>query len=291
MKLEVAIVAFHSQDTLPKAIRSLALLGDDVGVAIHDNSPGVPSLREEKEEARAAGLPLREERCPQNCGFARGCNALARGSLADYIMFLNPDAEILRWDPRLLSPKRLVGPLTLNSAGKISVSWGGRRTAVAETLRRLPGVGHATRLALRFGRFLGVKPRWLSGSALLVERSRFLDVGGFDEGFFMYYEDIDFCERWRRAGGHLTLDHRWVVRHAGGVSSFPDDPRVLIRTYESGRHFFRKHYGNARGYEAAVRLDAHVRLILGRVAGRGEEEIRAIEALRDHMQAHHRSTP
>jgi N-acetylglucosaminyl-diphospho-decaprenol L-rhamnosyltransferase len=285
MKIEVAIVAYHSRETLPKAIRSLSVLGDDVGVAIHDNSPDVSSLPLAAEEAKAAGLPLREERCPENCGFARGCNALARGSSADYIMFLNPDAEVLRWDPQVPDPEGLVGPLIVDPAGIVVISWGGRRTAIAEAFRRLPGVGHLTERALRSRRSLGIEPRWLSGAALLVERRHFLNMGGFDEEFFMYYEDVDLAERWRASGKHVTLDHRWVVRHKGGRSSPPDDPSVLIRTFESGRYFFRKNYGTTRGYEIAVRLDVYLRLSFAKLGGLRSGQVRALRALRHHIRA------
>jgi GT2 family glycosyltransferase len=96
--------------------------------------------------------------------------------------------------------------------------------------------------------------------ALLLPRELFLELGGFDERFFMYYEDVDLCERLVQHGGEVVLDERWQVRHIGGHSSAQSETAVLIRTYDSGRYFFQKHYGTTRYYDLVWRTDTALRL-------------------------------
>ena len=59
---------------------------------------------------------------------------------------------------------------------------------------------------------------WLSGSCLLVRRSVFENLGGFDEGYFMYFEDVDLCARIRRAGHEIHFISGISVEHLGGGS-------------------------------------------------------------------------
>jgi GT2 family glycosyltransferase len=62
-------------------------------------------------------------------------------------------------------------------------------------------------------------PDWLSGACLLIRRSAFEAIGGFDERFFLYCEDIDICRRLRAAGYDLRYEPAATVRHIGGASA------------------------------------------------------------------------
>jgi N-acetylglucosaminyl-diphospho-decaprenol L-rhamnosyltransferase len=253
VRVEVCVVAYESAATLPALVASLALFGDGVGLAVHDNGPGAATLDVAREAAAAAGIPLRAEACATgNCGFARGCNTLAGTSQADELLFLNPDALVLSWPAGLSAGGRLVGPRIVDTGGEETLTYGGTRTLGDE-------------VALRWLRTRPTVPRgrgYVSGAAMLVDRERFLTLGGFDEGYFMYYEDIDLCHRAQDAGMPVVLEDGWRVEHVGGHSvgrSPAGVRRSLLRSYRSGRRYHERRGHSVRGYDVLCAVDALAR--------------------------------
>jgi GT2 family glycosyltransferase len=159
-----------------------------------------------------------------NRGFAAGCNlgikqAIERG--ADYVWLLNNDA-IVRPDTleNLLACVApgigAVGSVVLNPDGSVQV-WGGGYVRLGRS-RRLRSPGPYS---------------WLSACSLLLTREAIVATGGFDEGFFMYWEDVDLSFRLTTAGYGLAVARDAFVTHFGG-SEVRHSPRSLIR-------FFKKH--------------------------------------------------
>jgi len=112
------------------------------------------------------------------------------------------------------------------------------------------------RPGLRHGRD-AASPGWVSGVAMLLRRADFLAIGGFDEGFSMYFEDIDLCRRIREAGKSVRREPSAGVVHRGGKSwhSRRDQKR---RFHESKLRYFRK-LGVSRVELLGVRLRGAVR--------------------------------
>jgi GT2 family glycosyltransferase len=158
-----------------------------------------------------------------NRGFAAGCNAGIKQALdagADYVWLLNNDAIVqLNTLDRLLAKVRngvgAVGSIMLNSDGTIQV-WGGGRVGIGRSMvAKSPG-----------------RLTWLSACSLLLTRQALERTRGFDEGFFMYWEDVDLSYRIRDAGLELAVAEDAFVVHLGGTVA-RHSPRSLIR-------FFRK---------------------------------------------------
>jgi N-acetylglucosaminyl-diphospho-decaprenol L-rhamnosyltransferase len=201
-----------------------------------------------------ADLPVEVIHSPTNAGFGHGCNAGARAGQAPYLLFLNPDATIdaaalgtlvatLDGDERIAA----AGPRILDSDGSLQ-----------RTQRNYPRLRSTWSQALFLHRVFGAArwtdeviwdeaaydrpgaPQWLSGACLLVRRDAFERIGGFDERFFLYCEDIDLCRRLRALGLDLRYVPEATVHHVGGASA----PRTTTSPlYARSRiAYARKHY-------------------------------------------------
>ncbi|HEU4670771.1 MAG TPA: glycosyltransferase family 2 protein [Dyella sp.] len=116
--------------------------------------------------------------------------------------------------------------------------------------------------------------QWLNGCCLLLRTDAFHQIGGFDERFFLYYEDDDLCLRLRRAGYECLIEPSASVFHVGGASSTPSIRLSLLKAfhYSRSRHLaICKYQGRGAGYRyiakiivAAVPLSLIYTLILQR---------------------------
>lgn len=250
--VEVCIVTYGNDGTIEQAISSLPVLGPEVRVAIHDNWPERGSVAQAVTTAKSLGIRLRAELCEQNCGFARATNRLAFTSEADWLMFLNPDARISSWPGwGAMEGRDIIGPEIHGPNVSAAVVTYGRSRRVRDEI------------ALRWLRHRPKVPRgvgYVSGAALLVRREVFARLGGFDEGFFMYYEDIDFCLRANSLGCSVWVEPLWAVEHMGGYSAALDLQVALVRSYESSAYFFEKH-GGIRRFRLFAWMDAALRAV------------------------------
>lgn len=153
-----------------------------------------------------------------NEGFGRACNRGAEAAETEFLLFLNPDAQ--------LSPDALDQPIAAADA---------HPEAVAFNPRFEDDAGHP---AFKRSCHLLPRRRWmpkgtpdrdrtlivLSGAALMVRRSAFEAIGGFDPAIFLFFEDDDLSLRLSRLGS-LRLVRAALVTHSGGAGSAPD-PRI-----------------------------------------------------------------
>jgi GT2 family glycosyltransferase len=92
---------------------------------------------------------------------------------------------------------------------------------------------------------------WVSGAAMMVRRKTWEQVGGFDERFFMYFEDNDLCLRMRKLGWDIWYNPTVAITHLGGKSA--KQTSFSGRTYQQSLiYFYGKHYG--RLPEISIRL-------------------------------------
>ncbi len=175
------------------------------------------------------------ENSSQNLGFARACNRIISRGSAPYILLLNPDTlvvreflrEALAWmethrDVAVLGPRILDADGTLQPSARtfprIDTAFFGRTSLLTRLFPSNAFSGrNLTAMSCREG---PAEVDWVSGACMMVRRSATRDVGLLDEGFFMYWEDCDWCTRFRNAGWkviyHPSLG---PVRHMAGSSS------------------------------------------------------------------------
>jgi GT2 family glycosyltransferase len=93
---------------------------------------------------------------------------------------------------------------------------------------------------------------------MLVPRAFFEELGGFDPGYFLYYEDVDLAARAVAAGGELSVSPDWSVAHIEGYSWREHRYEQLRQEYLSGRRYFVGR-GHARTYDAVCTINAALR--------------------------------
>lgn len=224
--VDVVVVSYNSRDELRGCVEPLSALAG-VTVVVADNASTDGSLES------IADLPVVLVSLPENGGFAHGCNAGWRAGSSDYVLLLNPDARIdtasLRALSAVLDAEPSVGavaPRILGEDGRLDFSLRREprlRSTYAQALflhRLFPRSAWADELVRDPAAYERPDaPDWVSGACILLRRSVLAELGGLDEGFFMYGEDIDLCRRLRAAGHELRFEPRATVVHAGGASA------------------------------------------------------------------------
>ncbi|MGZ4197237.1 MAG: glycosyltransferase family 2 protein [Solirubrobacteraceae bacterium] len=147
-----------------------------------------------------------------NLGYSSGCNFAARRATGDCLLFINPDAEA---DPRCI--EHLADALASwpgsALAGAQVLLPGGRTVNAGDNVLHLSGLSWAGRYGLPVEDGPPRPAAVVSGAALLVRRDAFEAVGGYTEGFFMYYDDVDLAWRLRLASHEVLFCPAARVTH------------------------------------------------------------------------------
>lgn len=83
---------------------------------------------------------------------------------------------------------------------------------------------------------------WVMGAALAIRRDAFQALGGFDESFFMYFEEVDLCYRLRNAGWQVHFSPVTTVVHMGGASTGQRRAAMMVQIFASEVRFYQRHY-------------------------------------------------
>lgn len=255
-RLDIVVVNWNSGGQLIRCLKSMAAPSFPPGCSVFvvDNSQnldigaGCPS-----------GMPCEILRPSGNLGFGGGCNLGAKAGGAEFILFLNPDVEFFDGSFQEL--------LAYLDSGRISADSG------IIGLRLLNPDGTVQRNVARFPAYWQLFPRMLGldrvlprlfpphfvrdmdysssqfvdqvpGGCFLTRRTVFKQLGGFEENFFMYYEDVDFSLRARQAGWKtFYLAEIPAIHHGGGTTARIKDRRLFYsmrsRSLYTARHFGR----------------------------------------------------
>lgn len=264
-RLSIIIVSWNVRDLLQACLRSVEgqgwVMNEELETIVVDSGSqdGTPQMV----QAAFPWVRLVAER--DNVGFARGNNlglALAQG---EFLLLLNPDTEL---HPHALTrmvsylqerPEvGLLGPQLLNSDGSCQSSrrrFPGLATALFESTWLQP---YAPRRLLQ--RYYAEdlpddathEVDWVVGACMLTRPAVVQQVGGLDEGYFMYSEELDWQRRIRAAGWRVVYHPAAQVTHHAGKSSEQVVTARHIHFQRAKLRYFRKHHG--RGVYLLLRL-------------------------------------
>ena len=258
--VELLVVSFASADVITELLRSVEATAPEISVAVREHGDAVAysQLRRSTDGYRGA---LRLEHDPTNPGFGAGCNALAAGSSARWLAFVNPDTELVAWpwDPQHPPPgDTIVGPVIVGADD--AADHYGRSYRLRDEIGRS--------WFRRRGRIPDGKG-FVSGAALLIDSESFRRLGGFDEAYFLFYEDIDLCLRANAIGIATVVDGAWQMRHRRAHSTSPRFAASLLWSYESAARFHRAHGSSAKGHQLYVLTDSVARALVHALRGEG----------------------
>ncbi len=260
----VVIVNYHTDELLADCLASLTKTshGLEIEAIVVDNS-GTLSTGGFGE--RFPGVRVVANR--ENVGFARAANQGIEVARGRHVLCLNPDTVLHEG-----AITTLVGYLDANprvgAAGARLLESDGR---LQYSCRRFPGY-----LTIFFGRYAVLtrlapgnaasrdylyldwdhrsvrEVDWVSGACLMVRSEVIATVGGFDEAFFLFVEDMDWCRRIRDAGWTVAYVPDAVVTHHIGASRGPVPARVVRARHRGMWRYVRKHFGAPWPLRAAV---------------------------------------
>ena len=261
LDLSVVVVSRNTRELTLRCLESvgasLAGAGHSWEAILVDNDSGDGTVEAVRERFPA----VRVIEAGGNRGFSAGNNLGIAAAVGRAILLLNPDTEVVgEAIPRLLAGLQadpgvgIIGPQLRYPDGSPQPSrrrFPTRLTAFLESTI-VQQYWRTNRVLDRY--FINDRPDetrqevdWLNGACLLVRSEVFDRIGGFDEGYFMYSEELDLCERARAAGWRIVYDPATEIIHHEGASSAQAVPRRHIDFNTSKVRYYGRRYGRTFG--------------------------------------------
>jgi len=303
----VIIANWNTRELLAECLASVAETAGEIELetVVVDNgsSDGSPAMVRER-FPRVLVIANRD-----NLGFARANNQAIAATTAPYVLMLNSDARLSRGALRVMleclmaAPRAgLVGAQLRHPDGRFQRSHA-RFPNLRQEALVLSGLGRLLYGAWypSFGPDDDVRARvvdWVSGACMLARREPLSQVGGFDEGYVTYGEEMDLCYALRQAGWEVWYEPAATVIHHGAASTASMTADREARLYRGRARFFRKHYGAdvRRLFAAELWFFTPPKIALHGVlralsSGRFGRRTISLHALRDALSDHPTSEP
>lgn len=278
MDVSICIVSWNTKDMLYNCIKSIKekTVGLSYEIIIVDNA----SWDGTSEMVRVHFPECKFIESNDNLGFAKGNNVAAKAALGRYILFLNPDTELLTNAVygmySHLEKCRDIGAIgckLVDPRGEVQYTCAStypnasREISSSLLLNRFfPKSAIFTSRELNYwdhqdSRYVDC----LSGACIMVRRKIISQIGGFDEKIFMYAEDLDLCYRILKKGWNVFYLSKEVILHHEGASSDKKGKHfaVLLQKH-SDLYFIQKHFGPKKAieYRVAILLGALFRMFI-----------------------------
>jgi len=228
LDLSIIIVCYKGYKRLKQCLDSLAQFSEEIiktEVIVVNNCP---SDHEFKNLLKNYPAFYHIENS-KNGGYGNGCNLGTSVANSAFYLILNPDTivteralialvDFLKTNPMVVA----ASCKQVNETGKESVAWGPfpDYLNLIGFMRKLFSTGYKSQIKRKEGFSSEIFfPDWISGSAILIRREDYKKLNGFDEDFWMYFEDVDLCRRIRYFGGEIAFCANITIEHNHGGSS------------------------------------------------------------------------
>jgi GT2 family glycosyltransferase len=192
-----------------------------------------------------------------NNGYSWGVNTGVSRSSGDYVFILNPDTKIVStitediFKPFSDGRTGVVGPKVINPDDKerqaSARSFPTLKTGLFNNRSLITAVIPGNRFSAQYLNPIIDEDReqqvdWVSGCAMVIRRKLFDLIGGFDEGFFLFYEDVDFCQRTSLAGYRVLYNPLIEIEHTIGISANVPSLRINYIRHRGMWLYYRKYF-------------------------------------------------
>lgn len=250
--VSIVIVNWNTRERLRDCLHSVmrCTTADEAEIIVVDNASTDGSV----ELVRSSFPNLIVEENAVNAGFARAVNRGVERGRGRYVLLLNSDARLTEGALAALvaiassnPDAAVVGPAVVEPGGRKCGAAGSYPNAWSHLLM-VTGIGRRL-----WGDWypsddprIGGAPRvvdWVGGACMLIRRSIFDALGGLEESYFMFAEEMDFCYRARQHGWQTWHHPSAVIVHEGGGSGAPPGYERAELLFASQILFFERHYG------------------------------------------------
>jgi len=242
-QLSVIIVNYQSERYLKNCLASLYNWGKSLEIEViivNNNLPGrIDFIGRDFPEVKII-------ESGKNKGFGAGVNLGAKNSNGAYLLFLNPDTEMVGGSGgkvRELFEKRpqlaVIGAQMIDQTGQTQKWFAGAEISLWNLMLNNLGLSESRKIWLSSK---AQKVDWVGGSAMFIKKENFESVGGFDENFFLYFEDMDLCKRIRAKGKYIMYLPEIKVKHFSG-KSFSSKENQKKEYYQAQEYYFKKNRG------------------------------------------------
>lgn len=255
--IQVIIVNWNAASQLSATISSIAKFHSNLVslVVVIDNNSSDDSLAR-VEALGSLPFNLQIIRNTENRGFGAACNQGAALGDAEYLLFLNPDT--LLHGNSLVVPYNFMQKPENADVGIVGIQLVDEDSRIAHSCSRFPTVGIFFAQTLGINRLPGLKCfsqamfEWehdrirqvdqIMGAFFLMRRSVFVSLGGFDESFFVYFEEVDLSFRAHKSGWRSVFIADAQAFHAGGGTSHQVKAHRLFYSLRSRLLYCFKHF-------------------------------------------------
>lgn len=233
MSISAIIVSYKTGPALNECVKAVmaSSLIDELIIVDNGNEPAMQAWMDIQAQKHPSISIIRGQ---GNVGFARACNLGAKAAKGEVFLFLNPDAILQAGTMAILQTAldeapagSIIGARLVNTDG--SEQRGSRRGRLTpwSALVSMSGLGRFSHVHPVFTDMhqenqpvpdTPIAVHAISGACMLIHRTDFQCLGGFDEGYFLHVEDLDLCRRVRQRGGKAIFVPQARIMHYGSTS-------------------------------------------------------------------------
>ncbi|MBT8364078.1 MAG: glycosyltransferase family 2 protein [Deltaproteobacteria bacterium] len=257
--MDLIIVNYKTTDYLHACLKSVydSLNGVPANIHVFDNGSS-----DHVDQIKDAFPQVNLHKHKHNLGFSKAVNRILKNTFSPYAVLLNPDATVkngLFESARSYMDNNpevgIIGPKILDPDGSVQGSarafptilsaCAGRRSLLTKLFPK-NGFVCSNILSNKSDGRNPMQVDWVSGACMVVRREALEAVGGFDERFFLYWEDVDLCKRMDSQGWKVIYHPKGAIEHAVGGSSEHNLIRSVFEFHRSAYHYYMKHHDSYR---------------------------------------------
>ena len=279
LDLSILIVSYNTKELLLKCLGSIveSILYFTFEIIVIDNNSSDGTIEAICKNYPQVKIIVNKE----NVGFAKANNQGISLGKGRYYLLLNPDTMLLSQAIDSIvdfldknNDVGILGPKLLHSNFSEQISVKKFPFPIGEFMQSIfldkiiPKYFNAKFRDSFFGPNKPTKVDWVTGACLAIRRQVIEDTGLLDEHFFLYYEEVDFCYRAKKAGWKIYFYPSAKIIHIGGQSTKENEVFSLVAGYKSKLYFLKKHYSAEKiiAIEACTILGFRLRKIVWQIA-------------------------